>query len=141
MAISDPNPQPGSNAPQPPGEAPGPAPRSAPTNQPPVRRTRLGGAWIMLTTGAVVLVLLLVFILMNGQRVEVHFYGAHLDLPLGVALLFAAALGVLLVLIPGAGRILQLRRAARKLHAAANRPATPPPGAGPDATAAEPGRR
>lgn len=96
-----------------------------------MRRTRLGGAWVVLTTGAVILILLLIFILMNGQRVEVRFYGAHLGLPLGVALLFAAALGVLLVLIPGAGRIIQLRRTAKKLHAAAGRPAAGPPGGAP----------
>jgi hypothetical protein len=39
-----------------------------------------------------------------------------LNAPLGVALLMAAALGVLLVVVPGGGRILQLKRAARGLH-------------------------
>jgi uncharacterized integral membrane protein len=91
--------------------APGAAPVPAQ-----VKHTRLGGLWLMLALGAVVLVLLLVFILMNGQRVQVHLYGAHLTAPLGVALLLAAALGVLLVVVPGGGRILQLKRAARKLH-------------------------
>jgi uncharacterized integral membrane protein len=81
-----------------------------------VKRTRLGGIWLMLVLGAVVLVLLLVFILMNGQKVQIHLYGAHLNIPLGVGLLFAAALGVLLVVIPGGGRIIQLKRAARRLH-------------------------
>jgi uncharacterized integral membrane protein len=79
-------------------------------------RSRLGGLWVVLTAGAVVLVLLLVFILQNGQRVQIHLYGAHWNAPLGVALLMAAALGVLLVLVPGAGRIIQLRRTARSLH-------------------------
>ncbi|MBR7826657.1 DUF1049 domain-containing protein [Actinospica sp. MGRD01-02] len=81
-----------------------------------VKGTRLGGTWLMLALGAAVLVLLLVFILMNGQSVQVHFYGAHFNAPLGVALLLAAALGVLLVVVPGGGRILQLKRAARRLH-------------------------
>ena len=62
------------------------------------------------------LILLLVFILQNSQRVEVHIYGGHWNAPLGVALLMASALGILLVLVPGGGRILQLKRAARKLH-------------------------
>lgn len=79
-------------------------------------RTRLGGLWVVLTAGAVVLVLLLVFILQNDQHVQIHLYGAHWNAPLGVALLMAAALGVLLVVVPGAGRIIQLRRAARHLH-------------------------
>ena len=81
-----------------------------------VKGTRLGGMWLMLALGAAVLVLLLVFILMNGQSVQIHLYGAHFNAPLGVALLLAAALGVLLVVVPGGGRILQLKRAARRLH-------------------------
>jgi uncharacterized integral membrane protein len=81
-----------------------------------VRHTRLGGLWLTLSLGAVILVLLLVFILMNGQRIQIHIYGGHWNAPLGVALLMAAALGVLLVLVPGGGRIIQLKRAARKLH-------------------------
>ena len=82
----------------------------------PSRHSRLGGIWILLILGAVILVLLLVFILMNSQHVEVHLYGAHVTMPLGVTLLFAAALGVLLVVVPGGGRILQLRRATKRLH-------------------------
>ena len=81
-----------------------------------MRRTRMGGLWVVAALGAVILVLLLVFILQNGQRVEVHLFGAHLTAPLGVALLLAAALGLLLVVVPGAGRIIQLKRAARGLH-------------------------
>lgn len=83
---------------------------------PHVQRSRLGGVWLALVLGAVVLVLLLVFILMNGQSVQLHLYGAHVTAPLGVALLLAAVLGILLVVIPGGGRILQLKRAARRLH-------------------------
>jgi uncharacterized integral membrane protein len=81
-----------------------------------VRHTRLGGLWILLALGAAVLVLLLVFILMNTHRVQINIYGAHVTIPLGVALLLAAALGVLLVVVPGGGRIIQLKRAARRLH-------------------------
>jgi uncharacterized integral membrane protein len=74
----------------------------------------MGGAWVGLALGAVVLVLLLVFILENGNNVDISFFGAHGHMPLGVALLLAAALGVLLVVIPGTGRIIQLRRTARR---------------------------
>jgi uncharacterized integral membrane protein len=88
-----------------------------PTPQPAnVVHTRLGGLWLMLSLGAAILVLLLVFILMNTATIEIHIYGAHWNAPLGVALLMASALGVLLVLVPGGGRIIQLKRAARKLH-------------------------
>jgi uncharacterized integral membrane protein len=85
-----------------------------------VRRTRISGLWVGVTIAAVVLLVLLVFIIENGQRVNISFFGAHGQLPLGVALLLAAICGLLLVAVPGYGRILQLRRALRK---ASNGPA------------------
>lgn len=96
--------------------APDPVPVAKPDLADIVRSSRLGGMWALFAGGAVVLVLLLVFILQNSQHVEVHLYGGHWNAPLGVALLMSAALGVLLVVVPGAGRILQLRRAARRAH-------------------------
>jgi uncharacterized integral membrane protein len=79
-----------------------------------VRRTRMGGVWIGAALFALILLLLLIFILENGQRVSISYLGAHGHLPLGVALLLAAVLGVLLVVIPGSGRIIQLRIVARR---------------------------
>jgi len=79
-----------------------------------IRRTRLGGAWVAVALFAVVLLLLLVFILENSQQVNIGYFGAHGHLPLGVALLLAAVLGILLVVIPGGGRMIQLRRTARR---------------------------
>ncbi len=80
-----------------------------------IKRTRIGGAWLASGLFAVVLLFLLIFILENGNRVEISYLGMHGHLPLGVALLLAAVLGVLLVAIPGTGRIIQLRATAR-LH-------------------------
>jgi uncharacterized integral membrane protein len=74
---------------------------------------------------AVVLVLLLIFILDNGQRVKISYFGAHGHLPLGVALLFVAVLGILLVVIPGTGRIIQLRIVARRHRRADTLPPSP----------------
>lgn len=65
-------------------------------------RTRMGLAWVAAALSAVVLLLLLIFILENGQQVDIAYFGAHGHLPLGVALLLAAVLGILLVVIPGA---------------------------------------
>ena len=65
--------------------------------------------WTMVGIGVVLLVAILVFILQNGQRVRVRFLMVDGTLPLGVALLFAALLGALLVLVAGAARVLQLR--------------------------------
>ena len=79
-----------------------------------VKRTRMGGMWFAAVAFAVVLVLLLIFILENSQKVDISFFGAHGHLPLGVALLFAAVLGILLVVIPGTARIIQLRMTARR---------------------------
>jgi uncharacterized integral membrane protein len=79
-----------------------------------IRRTRAGGVWIASAAFAVVLLLLLIFILANGNKVEISYFGAHGHLPLGVALLLSAVLGVLLVVIPGTARIVQLRLVARR---------------------------
>jgi uncharacterized integral membrane protein len=94
-----------------------------------VRRTRMGGVWAAAALFAVVLLLLLIFILENGRQVDIAYFGAHGHLPLGVALLLAAVLGILLVVIPGAGRIIQLRRTARR-HRKAHASTAPPPAAG-----------
>ena len=74
----------------------------------------MGTLWFAAGSFAVILVLLLIFILENGHTVEVSYLGAHGHLPLGVALLLAAVLGMLLVVIPGTVRIIQLRIAAHK---------------------------
>ena len=73
--------------------------------------------WFAAASFAVVLVLLLIFILQNSRKVQISYLGAHGHLPLGVALLFAAVLGILLVAIPGTARIIQLRITARRHRA------------------------
>ncbi len=79
-----------------------------------IRRTRAGATWVAAATFAVILLLLLIFILENGHTVAISLFGASGHLPLGVALLLAAVLGVLLVVIPGTARIVQLRITARR---------------------------
>ena len=74
-----------------------------------IEPTRTSMVWTMVGIGVVLLVAILVFILQNGQRVRVRFLMVDGTLPLGVALLFAALLGALLVLVAGAARVLQLR--------------------------------
>ena len=94
------------------GQHPAPAPATLPAHR--VRRTRMGGLWIAAVAFAIILLLLLIFILENGHSVAISYFGAHGHLPLGVALLLAAVLGVLLVVIPGTGRIIQLRVTAHR---------------------------
>jgi uncharacterized integral membrane protein len=79
-----------------------------------LKRTRISGLWVGITVAAVVLLLLLVFILQNNSYVTIYFFGWGGSFPLGVVLLLAAICGVLLVAIPGYGRIIQLRRSFRK---------------------------
>ncbi|MCL4422800.1 MAG: lipopolysaccharide assembly protein LapA domain-containing protein [Actinobacteria bacterium] len=77
-------------------------------------RTRTGGVWTAVGISAAVLVLLLIFILENGQSVKISYLGAHGRLPLGIALLFSAAGGALLTIALGTARMVQLRRLARR---------------------------
>lgn len=97
------------------------APVAAPKK---LRPTRISGTWIAVLTAIVVLIFLLVFILQNGGNATIHFLWGEFNLPLGVALLFGAIGGALLVAVVGAARILQLRRQAKKLT---GRPATSSP--------------
>jgi uncharacterized integral membrane protein len=97
---------------EPRGAEPGVAPPSASPLH--LKRTRISGLWIGITVAAVVLLLLLVFIVQNNTNVTIYFFGWGGAFPLGVALLLAAICGVLLVAVPGYGRIIQLRRAARR---------------------------
>jgi uncharacterized integral membrane protein len=79
-----------------------------------IEPTRTSMVWTMVGIGVVLLVSILVFILQNSQRVRMQFLMVNGTLPLGVALLFAALLGALLVLVAGAARVLQLRVVARR---------------------------
>ena len=87
-------------------------PRALPQHK--IRRTRISGLWVSVGFFAVVLLLLLIFILQNGTKVDISYMGAHGHLPLGVALLLSAVCGVLLVVLAGAARISQLRTVARR---------------------------
>jgi uncharacterized integral membrane protein len=81
-----------------------------------IPRTRTARAHNALIAGAIVLILLLVFIIENTESVKISYFGAGFHLPLGVALLLAAIGGALLVGIVGAARIMQLRRTVRRRH-------------------------
>jgi uncharacterized integral membrane protein len=89
------------------------------------RRTRLSGAWTAIVIGLVALVIILVFILQNGQKVEVTFLVFKGQLPLAVALLFALILGAVIVFAFGAARILQLRMVAGRARRKDASPVTP----------------
>ncbi|TWE28374.1 lipopolysaccharide assembly protein LapA domain-containing protein [Prauserella muralis] len=106
LPASSPNGTDGEPAPAPPTTAERPAAAD---------RTRISAAWAAAIVGAIVLVLLLIFILQNQDAVTVTFLGLSGSLPLGVALLLGAVAGALLVALLGAARILQLRRRFRRV--------------------------
>ncbi|HSE46146.1 MAG TPA: lipopolysaccharide assembly protein LapA domain-containing protein [Gemmatimonadales bacterium] len=69
-----------------------------------------------MATGAalLLLILLIVFMLQNSTKVEVHFLGWTGTIPLGMALLIAAVGGGVVVAIAGVARVTQLRLHARR---------------------------
>lgn len=99
--------QPAQNPPPPPPSAAEPT-RSSPNG------TRTARTWAALVLGGIVLLVLLVFILENGQSADFAFLGAHVHLPLGVAMLFSALAGALIMGLAGGARIVQLRHQNRK---------------------------
>jgi uncharacterized integral membrane protein len=79
-----------------------------------IPHTKTAAAYNTLIAGAIVLILLLVFILENTESVHIAYFGIGFHMPLGVALLLAAIGGALIVGIVGTARIMQLRRHARR---------------------------
>ncbi|MFG1660764.1 MULTISPECIES: LapA family protein [Micromonospora] len=81
----------------------------------PAPHTRAGDSLVAFAASAVVLLLLLIFILQNGQRTDVRFFGVQGQLPTGIALLLAAVFGVLLVTMQATmRRVIQLRLLTRR---------------------------
>lgn len=84
-------------------------------------RTRGGmsaGMWLSLILGAVVLVLLLIFILQNNVPADFQYFGWQFELPLGIAMLFAAIGGIFIAGIVGSVRIFILGRRLKKVSKA-----------------------
>ena len=80
----------------------------------PLRRSRTSGAWFAVVGLAVILLLLVIFIAQNTQEVQVSFLGWDGEAPLAVSLLVASLAGILLAVVAGSLRILQLRRRIRR---------------------------
>jgi uncharacterized integral membrane protein len=64
--------------------------------------------------GALVLIVVLIFIIENAHAVTITFFGAHLRISLAVALLLAAIAGALIMAAAGTARITQLRMTVRR---------------------------
>ena len=84
------------------------------TPEDPLRGSRTSGAWIGLAVVAILLVLLIIFIAQNTQKVQVAFLGWEGQTPLAVALLASVVTGLVVAAIAGSLRILQLRRRVKR---------------------------
>lgn len=81
-------------------------PRSGPTVA--------GGTWAFLIIGALLLILLLVFILQNQQQAEVNLFAFSWQFPAGVAYLICAIIGALITALVGGWRMFEMRRQIRR---------------------------
>jgi uncharacterized integral membrane protein len=77
---------------------------------------KTAGLWISLVLGAIVLVLLLIFVLQNNQTAGFTYFSASFDLPLGIAMLLAAIAGALVMALVGSVRMVQMSWTIRKLR-------------------------
>jgi lipopolysaccharide assembly protein A len=118
-ATTLPSASPNGNAPTasaPASETPAQAVSPSPTPTP--RRgalgSRIGTARTAMIAGALVLIVVLIFIIENAHTVTITFFGAHLQVSLAVALLLAAIAGALIMAAAGTARITQLRIAMRR---------------------------
>ena len=85
------------------------------------RVTRASAAWVATGVALLLLILLIVFILQNSTKVEVHFLSLSGTIPLGMALLIAAVSGGVVVAVAGIARVTQLRVSARRTRRSAAR--------------------
>ena len=77
-----------------------------------------GGVWVSLILGAIITIMLLVFIIQNNTAAQFQYFGWTFSLPLGVAMLLAAIAGVLVAGIIGSVRIFILSRKLKKVQKA-----------------------
>jgi uncharacterized integral membrane protein len=81
-----------------------------------VRATRAGRLWVGACGAALIAVALIIFMVQNTHTVAVSFLGMTGSTSLALMLLIAAVGGIVLTLLLGSARILQLRRAVRRRH-------------------------
>ena len=83
----------------------------AETKQPSgVQGSFAGGTWIALIAGALLLIVLLVFIMQNQDQVDLVLFAWNFRFPAGIGFLLAAIGGALIMALVGGVRMFQLRR-------------------------------
>lgn len=89
-------------------------PAATEPSNPKVRGSVAGGTWVALILGALLLILLLVFILQNQQKVDLNLFAWTFEFPAGVGFLLAAIAGALIMALVGGVRMLELRRQVKR---------------------------
>ena len=77
---------------------------------------KTAAVWLSLILGAIVLILLLIFVIQNNVTATFQYFNAEFDLPLGVAMLLAAIAGALVMALVGSVRMIQMGLTIRKLR-------------------------
>ncbi|MCS6711416.1 DUF1049 domain-containing protein [Brachybacterium sp. EF45031] len=93
-----------------------PAPRAEEVEVPARSGGKTAGIWLALILGAIVLVLLLIFVIQNNIPTVFTYFGAQFTLPLGVAILLAAIVGALVMALVGSVRMMQMAWQMRQLR-------------------------
>jgi uncharacterized integral membrane protein len=75
--------------------------------------TRAGAAWVSVSAAALIAVLLIIFLVQNTHAVQVKFLWMTTSTSLALMLLIAAVGAVLITVILGTARIVQLRHLIR----------------------------
>lgn len=106
------------DTPQPYDPHPVPQPQASidPKLDEPQRQGFTGGTWIALILGAIVLVMLLIFILQNNVDADFAYLGWNFTLPSGSAMLFAAIAGTLVMALFGSVRLIKVSHRVRRLE-------------------------
>jgi uncharacterized integral membrane protein len=79
-----------------------------------VPRTKISAAWVAITAGLVLLLLIIAFIWQNRQNARLNFLWLHGNVPVGLTILLSFVAGGLLVGLLGTVRLTQLRHMASR---------------------------
>ena len=79
-----------------------------------VKGSVAASTWAALIIGALMLILLLVFILQNQTEAQLVFFGWEWSFPIGIGMLIAAIAGALIMAMVGIVRMTQLRRQVKR---------------------------
>ncbi len=80
----------------------------------PAPKSRMAVVWASLIVGAILLILLLVFVIQNNVSTQFEYFTWQFNLPLGVAMLLAAIAGALIMALAGSVRMIQMGWELRK---------------------------